>query len=143
MRIVGVDIPDYKRIEAALPYLYGIGRSNVHKILSQANVDGNKRTKDLSEEEVNRIQKALETYATEGELRRLVQQNIARLKEIGSYRGSRHLKNLPARGQRTKTNARTKRGKRVTIGTVRKEVTAKTGGVRVQSAAPAATGKKS
>lgn len=130
MRIMGVDISDKKRIEAALPHIYGVGRSNVKKILTQAKVDPNKRTSDLSEEEAARIQKVLETYLLEGELRRRVQQVISRLKEINAYRGLRHAKNLPVRGQRTKTNARTKRGKRVTIGTVRKEVTARMGGVK-------------
>lgn len=132
MRISGIDIPDQKRIEAALPYIYGVGRSNVKVILKQAGISFDKRAKDLTEDEVGKIQKILETIRTEGELRREVQQNITRLKEIGAYRGIRHARNLPVRGQRTKTNARTKRGKRVTIGTVRKEVAVKMGTAKTQ-----------
>ncbi len=132
MRISGIDRKDQKRIEAALPYIYGVGRSNVKTILQQAGISPNKRTKDLTEGEVGKIQKILETIRTEGELRREVQQNISRLKEIGAYRGARHTRNLPARGQRTKTNARTKRGKRVTIGTVRKDVVTKMGTAKTQ-----------
>lgn len=128
-RIAGIDLPNEKRIEAALPYIYGIGKTLTREILTKIQIDPNLRTKNLTEEQVNKLQKAVEEYTVEGDLRREIQANIKRLQEIGSYRGTRHSKNLPARGQRTRTNARTKRGKRITIGTVRKEV--------VQKAAPA------
>ena len=125
MRIVGVTIPDEKRIDISLTYIYGIGRGNVVEVLLKAKVDAARRTKDLTEEEQKRIHQAIETYKLEGDLRTEVQGNIRRLKEIGSYRGIRHSKNLPSRGQRTRSNARTKRGKRVTIGAIKKEVAAK------------------
>lgn len=125
MRIAGFNIPDEKRIDIALTYLYGIGRSNVYKVLTKATIDSAKRVKALTEDEQKRIQKALEEYKIEGDLRAEITGNIKRLKEIGSYRGSRHSRNLPARGQRTRSNARTKRGKRVTIGAIKKEVAAK------------------
>lgn len=127
MRIAGVNIPDEKRIDIALTYLYGIGRKNVLGVLEKAKIDLAKRTKDLTEEEVGRIQKALDEYKVEGDLRAELSANIKRLKEIGSYRGTRHSRNLPVRGQRTRSNARTKRGKRVTIGAIKKEVAAKMG----------------
>lgn len=112
-RILGIDLPREKRIEAALPYLYGIGPSSARKILAQANVDGNKRAKDLSEEEVTRLTAIIQNkYISEGDLRREVQQNIKRLMDIGCYRGLRHRKGLPVRGQRTKTNARTRKGRK-------------------------------
>lgn len=112
-RILGIDLPKEKRIEAALPYLYGIGRKNGLKILEQAQVDKNKRAKDLTEEEVSKITAIIQReYRTEGDLRREVAQNIKRLIDIGSYRGMRHKKGLPSRGQRTKTNARTRKGKK-------------------------------
>ncbi len=121
-RISGVDIPEQKRIDIALTVLYGIGRANVEKILASAKVSAGKRTKDLTEEETARLQKIIEaSYKVEGDLRKEVQENIKRLKQIGSYRGKRHLANLPVRGQRTRSNARTKRGKRVTIGALKKE----------------------
>ncbi len=126
-RIAGVDLPNQKRLEAALPYIFGIGPTLARKIIDTCSLDPNKRTKDLSEEEVNKLQREIEKYKIEGDLRREIQSNIKRLQEIGSYRGLRHSKNLPARGQRTRTNARTKRGKRVTIGTVRKEVAERMG----------------
>jgi len=125
VRIVGVELPDEKRIEAALPYIFGIGPSLAKKILHKVQIDPDKRTKDLSDEEVAKITKELENYTIEGELRRQITDNIKRLQEIGAYRGIRHQKNLPVRGQRTRTNARTKRGRRVTIGTVRKDVVAR------------------
>jgi small subunit ribosomal protein S13 len=112
-RILGIDIPREKRIEAALPYLYGIGRTTARSILTEAKVDFNKRAKDLSEEEVNRITVIVQNkFIAEGDLRREIQQNIKRLMDIGCYRGLRHRKGLPSRGQRTKTNARTRKGKR-------------------------------
>lgn len=127
MRIAGVNIPEEKKLEIALSYIYGVGRTNVFEILKKANVDGAKRVKTLSEEEQKRIQQALEGYKIEGDLRTEVNGNIRRLKDIGSYRGMRHSRNLPARGQRTRSNARTKRGKRVTIGAIKKEVATKMG----------------
>jgi len=127
MRIAGFNIPDDKRLDIALSYLYGIGRSNVFGVLSKANIGASKRVKNLSEDEQKRIQKALEGYKIEGDLRAQVLSSIKRLKEISSYRGLRHSKNLPVRGQRTRSNARTKRGKRVTIGAIKKEVAVKMG----------------
>lgn len=127
-RIAGVDLPSEKRIEAALPYIYGIGFSLARKIIADCNIDPDKRTKNLTEEEISKLQKAVEKYKVEGDLKREVQANIKRLQEIGSYKGLRHSKNLPVRGQRTRVNSRTKRGKRVTIGTVRKDVVVRMGG---------------
>ena len=124
-RIAGVDIPEKKRIDIALTYLYGVGRVNVAPILKRANVDPAKRTHELTVEELARLQKMVDEVKVEGDLRKEVRQNIARLRDIGSYRGMRHTKGLPARGQRTRTNARTKRGKRVTIGALKKETLAK------------------
>ncbi len=127
MRISGVNVPDEKRVDIGLTYLYGIGRGNVDKVLAAAKVEASKRIKDLTEDEQKRLQRALETYKLEGDLRVEIQNNIKRLKEISAYRGVRHSRNLPVRGQRTKSNARTKRGKRVTIGAIKKEVAAKMG----------------
>lgn len=127
MRISGVTIPDEKRVDIALTYLYGIGRGNVYGILKKANVDPAKRVKTLSEDEQKTIQKIVEEYKIEGDLRVEIGENIKRLKEIGSYRGGRHSRNLPVRGQRTRSNARTKRGKRVTIGAIKKEDAVKMG----------------
>ena len=128
MRIAGVNIPDEKRVEISLSYIYGIGRSNAQKVLKKAQIDGSKRTKTLTEEEVKKLTQtlqALDGYKIEGDLRTDIATNIRRLKETGSYRGIRHARNLPGRGQRTRSNARTKRGKRVTIGAIKKEVMAK------------------
>ena len=118
VRIAGVTIPNDKRAEISLTYVFGIGRTKSLRILSEAKVDQNKRIKDLSEEEVNTLRNLIEKGNTvEGDLRREIGSNIKRLKEIGSYRGSRHAKGLPVRGQRTKTNNRTVRGnKRSTMG---------------------------
>lgn len=127
MRVAGITIPDHKRVDISLTYLYGVGRKNVGEIITNAKIDPTKRVKDLSEEEVSRIQKALDAIKVEGELRAEVVSDIKRLKEIGSYRGLRHARNLPSRGQRTRSNARTKRGKRVTIGAIRKEVAERMG----------------
>ena len=120
-RIAGVELPENKRIEFALPYIYGIGMSVAEKIVEEAKVNLGARVKDLTEEEISRIQKLVDKYTIEGDLRRQIQQNIRRLEEIGTYRGTRHKKGLPARGQRTRSNARTKRGKRVTIGAMKKD----------------------
>ncbi|MBI2033058.1 MAG: 30S ribosomal protein S13 [Candidatus Levybacteria bacterium] len=125
MRISGVNIPDEKRVDIGITYLYGIGRSNAYKVLEKAQIDPAKRIKGLSEEEMKRLQKAIEAYKTEGDLRAETISNIKRLKETGTYRGHRHNRNLPVRGQRTRSNARTKRGKRVTIGAIKKELATK------------------
>ncbi len=111
-RILGVDIPKEKRIDISLTYLYGIGRFTSCELLKEINIDPKKRAKDLNEEEVARITNALQKgkLRVEGDLRRDISQNIKRLMDIGSYRGSRHKKGLPARGQRTRTNARTRKG---------------------------------
>ncbi len=125
-RIAGVDLPENKRVDIGLTYIFGIGRSNVVAAIKVANVDAGKRIKDLTEDEVGRLQKAIEKIKVEGDLRQEIEQNIHRLEDIGSYRGLRHRKNLPARGQRTRSNARTKRGKRKTIGAMKKVDQAKT-----------------
>ena len=125
MRVVGVNVPDNKRVDIALTYIYGLGRSNVLPVLEKAKIELTKKAKDLTEEELGRIQKVLETYKIEGDLRADIANDIKRLKEVSSYRGMRHARSLPARGQRTRSNARTKRGKRVTIGAIKKEVAAK------------------
>jgi small subunit ribosomal protein S13 len=124
MRISGVNIPDNKRIEIALTYLYGIGGSLSKKILEATKIDSNKRAKDLQPDEVNEIQKFLgNNCKVEGELRQFVKQNIVLLKDLQTYRGSRHAKRLPARGQRTKTNSRTIRGNiRKTAGSGRRKL---------------------
>jgi small subunit ribosomal protein S13 len=115
-RVAGVDIPGNKRVVVALTYIYGIGRSLAERILHQAGIDGNVRAHDLSEDELSRVASIIDkNYMVEGELRRLVSQNIARLREIGCYRGIRHRVGLPVRGQRTRTNARTRKGPRKTV----------------------------
>jgi len=123
-RIAGVNLPENKRVDIGLTYIFGIGRSNVVKVIKDAGIEADKRVKDLTEEEVNKLQKCVEKFKVEGDLRQEIEQNIKRLEETGSYRGIRHRKGLPVRGQRTRSNARTKRGKRKTVGTVRKEVVA-------------------
>lgn len=126
-RIVGVNIPEEKRIEIALTYIFGIGRNNAKRILKICQIDSNKKTKELNTQEIDKLREIIEkNYKIEGDLKMLINQNIKRLKEIGSYRGTRHIKKLPARGQRTKTNARTKRGKRVCVGSGRKAAAEKT-----------------
>lgn len=116
-RIIGIDIPKGKRIEIALTYIYGIGRVLSNKILKTADIDPDKRAKDLSEEEVSRLASIIQKeYKTEGDLKREVSQNIKHLISINAYRGLRHRKNLPVRGQRTSTNARTRKGSPKTIG---------------------------
>ena len=120
-RIAGIDLPKEKRIEIALTYIYGIGRPLSNKILKQAGVNPDIRAKDMKEEEVSRIAAIIQKeYKVEGDLRRDISQNIKRLIDIGSYRGLRHRKSLPVRGQRTKTNARTRKGPRKTVGVTRK-----------------------
>lgn len=122
-RIAGVDLPENKRLDIGLTYIFGIGRSNVIDVIKGAGIDGTKRVKDLTEEEINKIQKAIDQFKVEGDLRQEIEQHIKKLEETGSYRGSRHKKGLPVRGQRTRSNARTRRGKRKTVGAVRKEET--------------------
>jgi len=114
-RIEGIDLPRNKRVEIALTYIYGIGRHTSKKLLEAAGVDLNTRVQNLTEEQVQRIREQVGTLTVEGDLRRQVQLNIKRLSEIGSYRGMRHRRNLPARGQRTRTNARTRRGVKKTV----------------------------
>jgi small subunit ribosomal protein S13 len=111
-RIAGVNIPLNKRAEIGLTYVYGIGRSNANRILKQAGVDPNTQVKDLTEEEIVKLREAVESREVEGDLRRERSQNVKRLQEIGSYRGLRHRRGLPTRGQRTKTNARARKGPR-------------------------------
>ena len=111
-RIAGVDLPREKRVEVGLTYIYGIGLSSAQKILADAKINPDTRVKDLTDEQVNAIRKAMDGYKTEGDLRREVALNIKRLTEIGCYRGVRHRRGLPVRGQRTKTNARTRKGPR-------------------------------
>lgn len=126
VRIVGVTLPDNKKIEYSLTLIYGIGFSLAKKILKKAQVDAEKKTKDLTEEELKRITAIIEKdYLVEGELREKINADIQNLKSIGTYRGLRHIRNLPVRGQRTRSNARTKRGKRKTVGALKKEVWAK------------------
>lgn len=126
-RIAGIDMDNNKRVDMALTRLYGVGRKNVVGILDKSTVEAGKRVKDLTEEEINKIQKAIDEIKVEGDLRAEVHGNIQALKQIGSYRGMRHSKNLPVRGQRTRSNARTKRGKRQTIGAIKKELAEKMG----------------
>lgn len=125
MRVAGVNIPDGKRIDVALTYIYGVGPSNVIGVLERADIKPERRTNTLTEEELTKIQKALDIVKIEGDLRGEIFEDIKRLKNINSYRGLRHARNLPARGQRTRSNARTKRGKRVTIGAIKKELAEK------------------
>ena len=130
-RVAGVDLPKAKRVDIALTYIYGVGLSLSKQILAEIQLDPAKRVKDLSEEEVSKLTTVItKNIKVEGDLRREIQANIRRLMDIGSYRGYRHRRNLPVRGQRTKTNARTRRGKRRTVGSVAKAV--------AKTAAPAA-----
>jgi len=124
-RISGVEVPANKRTEIALTYIFGLGRKNVQKVLKLANVNPDKRAKDLTSDEDLRLQKAVETVPVEGALRKIVTENIKRLRQIGTYRGARHAHRLPARGQRTRHNARTKRGKRMTVGALKEEEASK------------------
>jgi small subunit ribosomal protein S13 len=121
-RIAGIDIPREKRVEISLTYIFGIGLPTSQKILEQANVNPDTRVRDLTEEQVNRLRDIVDRrYTVEGDLRRETALNIKRLTEIGSYRGLRHRRNLPVRGQRTKTNARQRRGPKRTVGVRRKK----------------------
>jgi small subunit ribosomal protein S13 len=121
-RIAGVDIPREKRVEVSLTYVFGIGLPTSQKILAQTNINPDTRVRDLTEEQVNRLRELIDRrYKVEGDLRREVALNVKRLIEIGSYRGVRHRRNLPVRGQRTKTNARQRRGPKKTVGVRRKK----------------------
>lgn len=126
-RIAGINLPNDKRVEVGLTYIYGVGLATSQKILAEIKIDPNTRVKDLTEAEEVKLREYIDKNLTvEGDLQRVVTQAINRLKEVSSYRGSRHKNNLPARGQRTKTNARTKRGKKVTMGSGRKKAASKT-----------------
>jgi small subunit ribosomal protein S13 len=122
MRISGITLPENKRLEIALTAIYGVGRPRAKEILTKLGIDVGIRTTDLTAEQENMIRREIEIFKTEGDLKREIQQNIKRLKDIKAYRGIRHIKHLPARGQRTKTNSRTVRGnKRVTMGSGRRK----------------------
>ena len=126
-RLAGGNIPDNKQVHVALTYIYGIGPKTSNDIISDAKVESTVRVKDLTDAEISRLQDIItNNYVVEGELQRVATGNIKRLKDINAYRGLRHKANLPVRGQRTRTNARTKRGKKVTVGGTAKKVAAKT-----------------
>lgn len=127
-RIAGINIPENKKIIASLAYIFGIGQNLAKKIVLDLKIDPSKKTMDLTNEELNRLRELIEkNYKIEGELKRIIQGNIKRLKEIGAYRGYRHSRGLPVRGQRTKTNSRTRRGNvRKTVGSGRKKSSEKT-----------------
>ena len=126
-RIAGKNIPDNKRVETGLTYVFGVGPSNVIGILTKAKIKSNPKFSELSQEQVDNIRNIIEKdIIVEGDLKQIISQNIRRLKDIKSYRGDRHTKALPSRGQRTKTNARTKKGKKVTVGSGRKKTAEKT-----------------
>ena len=126
-RIAGVNLPNDKRVEVGLTYIYGIGLTQAQKIIAETGISPDTRVKDLSEAEQVKLREYIDRNLTvEGDLQRTVSQSISRLKEINAYRGLRHKNNLPSRGQRTKTNGRTKRGKKVTMGSGRKKAAAKT-----------------
>lgn len=124
-RIAGINIPKDKRVEVALTYITGIGRARSKKILKTLNINPDTRVQDLTENQVNLLREEVAKYPTEGDLRRKVSMDVKRLQDVGSYRGFRHRRNLPVRGQKTKCNARTKRGKKVTMGSGRHKETKK------------------
>lgn len=138
VRLLGINLPDNKKIDYALTLLFGVGWNRAGKILGQAKIERNKKVSEISEDDYKRIAIIIEdNYKVEGDLREQLNENIKRLKEIGCYRGIRHLRGLPVRGQRTRSNARTKRGKRKTVGALKKEVWAKLGQGTTPAAAPA------
>jgi len=125
-RIAGIDIPDNKKVRISLRYVYGVGPQLADEVIKEAGVNPDKRAKELTGDEVSKIQRILEKYNVEGNLRRLIRENVDRLKRIGSYRGLRHKMGLPTRGQRTRSNARTRKGKkRIAVGSMTKEMAAK------------------
>lgn len=124
-RIAGVDIPDHKKIVYALRYIYGIGLARAKKIVAEAKIDTAKRARDLNGDEINKLARILDKHMVEGDLRRQISDNVQRLKRIKCYRGIRHIQGLPTRGQRTRSNARTKRGSKRTVGAMTKEMAAK------------------
>ena len=139
MRISGVDIPDNERAEIGLTRFYGIGRTNVKNLATKAGISLDKRIKDLTRDEISTLMKALETFKVEGDLKKEIRENIDRLKAIRSYRGIRHIVSLPVRGQRTKSNSRTRKGKKKTVGSLTKEAWAK---IETQQKAAATTKNK-
>jgi small subunit ribosomal protein S13 len=134
MRILGVEIPDHERAEIGLTRFYGIGRTNVKKLAQMSKIDLNTRVKDLSRDDVASLMKSLESFKIEGDLKKEIRENIDRLKAIKSYRGIRHIVGLPARGQRTKSNSRTRKGKKKTVGSLTKEAWAKIESAQQQKA---------
>lgn len=125
-RLAGIDIPDNKKVRISLRYVYGIGPKLAEEIIKESGVNPDKRAKELTSDEVGKIQRILEKYNVEGNLRRLIRENVDRLKRIGTYRGLRHKMGLPTRGQRTRSNARTRKGKkRIAVGSMTKEMAAK------------------
>jgi len=144
VRLLGVILPDNARIVYALTLLYGVGWTNAKAILKQAGVEDKTRVNKVTEEQFKKITAIIDKgYTVEGDLREEVSGNVKRLKEIGSYRGTRHLRGLPAKGQRTKSNARTKKGKRKTVGALKKEAWEKLEQTKTQTAVTAATAAKS
>lgn len=142
VRLLGINLPDNKTIDYALTTLYGIGWTTSLKILAKTGINTSTRVNKITEEELKKLQDAIEkTYKIEGDLREEINENLKRLREIGAYRGIRHIRGLPVRGQRTRSNARTKRGKRKTVGALKKEVWAKmeSGGAKPAAAVPAPT----
>lgn len=127
IRIAGIDLPEQKKVRFSLCYIFGIGLTRADQVLKEANVDPDKRTRDLTSDEINRIQRIIERFPTEGDLRRMVSENIDRLKRVKCYRGMRHIAKLPSRGQRTRSNSRNARGgqRRRTVGSMTKEMAAK------------------
>ncbi len=134
MRISGVEIPDHERAEIGLTRFFGIGRTNVLEVLKKAKISADTRIKDLSRDDVSSLMKVLETFKIEGDLKKEIRENIDRLKAIKSYRGIRHIVGLPARGQRTKSNSRTRKGKKKTVGSLTKEAWAKIESAQQQKA---------
>ena len=139
MRIAGVEIPDNERAQVGLTRFFGIGKTNVLILAKKTNINLNTRIKDLSRDDVSNLMKALEEFKVEGDLKKEIRENIDRLKAIRCYRGIRHLVSLPTRGQRTKTNSRTRKGKRKTVGSLTKEAWAK---IETQQKAAESTEKK-
>ena len=137
MRISGIEIPDHERAEIGLTRFFGIGRHNVIELAKKAKINLNTRIKDLSRDDIGNLMKALEEFSVEGDLKKEIRENIDRLRAIKCYRGIRHIVGLPTRGQRTKTNARTRKGKRKTVGSLTKEAWAK-----IETAQKAATTAK-